>query len=245
MVSGPNLPNILSPSSPTTTINNLVAGNYVFQFAIIDSAGFTGIDTASIQVIGVTPPPPPVQQTLTVQPGANPIELNFAVNGNNNVSAQDIDVDAEAWTSGANPFTIRGAFKFDLSSIPSNATIISAKLSLYSNPTPINGDQTNPNSGSNNSMWIRRLTSPFTASSTWAFQPGTEVNSQVLIAHTSSSTLDLIDVDVKNIVVSMQANGNNGFMIGLQNEVAFNARQFASSRNSNTSKRPKIVVVYQ
>lgn len=245
LVSGPNLPNILTPSASTTTITNLTTGNYLFQFAVIDSTGLTGIDTATIQVIGATPPPPPVQQTLTLQPANNPNELNFAVNGNSNVSTQDIDLDAAAWTSGGNPFFIRGAFKFDLSSIPATATIVSAKLSLYSNPTPINGNQINANSGSNNSMWIRRLTSPFTSTSTWGSQPATETNTQILIPHTNSSVLDLIDVDVKSIVVSMQSNGNNGFMIGLQNEVAFNIRQFASSRNTNSTKRPKLVVVYQ
>ena len=245
LVSGPNLPNISTPSSPATSITNLIAGNYLFQFAIMDSAGLTGIDTASILVIPATPPPPPVQLTLSLQPANNPLELNFAVNGNNNVSAQDIDLDAEAWTAGGNPFFIRGAFKFDLSSIPATATIVSAKLSLYSNPTPINGDQVNANSGSNNSMWIRRLTSPFTSTSTWGSQPATETTTQILIPHTGSSVLDLVDVDVKNIVVSMHSNGNNGFMIGLQNEVPFNVRQFASSRNNSTTKRPKLVVVYQ
>ena len=31
LISGPNLPIILSPSSPTTVISNLVAGNYIFS----------------------------------------------------------------------------------------------------------------------------------------------------------------------------------------------------------------------
>jgi hypothetical protein len=171
--------------------------------------------------------------------------LNFAVSGGTNVSAQDIDLDASAWTNGGAPFYIRGATKFDLSSIPAGAVIISAKLSLYSNPTPINGDLVHPNSGSDNSIWIRRLASAWSASTPWATQPATETGTQVLIPHTSLSTLDLIDIDVKNIVTSMMANGNYGFMMGLQNEVAYNIRQFASSRHPDATKHPKLVVVYQ
>lgn len=242
MISGPNVPVIQSPGSAVTGVSNLVQGTYKFQLMVIDSAGYTGVDTASVNVYGVTPPP---VQTLTLQPGSNSNELNFAVNGTSNVSVQDIDLDAGAWTSSGNPFYLRGAMKFDLSPIPATATILSATLSIYSNPTPINGDQINANSGTNNSMWIRRLNSAFTSSTTWAGQPTTETSTQVLIPHTALTTLDLPTIDVKNIVVSMMANGNYGFMMGLQNETPYNIRQFASSRNTNATKRPKLVVVYQ
>ena len=242
MISGPNVPVIQTPGSAVTVLSSLVAGTYRFQLMVIDSAGYTGVDTASVNVYGVTPPP---IQTLTLQPGSNPNELNFAVNGSTNISVQDIDLDAGAWTSSGNAFYLRGAMKFDLSSIPATATIISATLSLYSNPTPINGDQINANSGPNNSMWIRRLNAAFTSSSTWATQPTTETATQVQIPHTPLTTLDLPAIDVKNIVVSMMANGNYGFMMGLQNETPYNIRQFASSRNINATKRPKLVVVYQ
>ena len=239
LISGPNVPVIQSQSAATTIISGFTAGNYNFQFMVIDSLGYTGIDTAWVRVAAAD------QVTITPQPANNINELNFAVIAGSNVSAQDIDLDAGAWTSGGADFNLRGAMKFDLSSIPNGATIISAKLSLYSNPTPINGDRVNPNSGSNNSMWIRRLVSSFSASSTWATQPATETTTQVLIPHTSLATLDLIDVDVKNIVTSMMNNGNYGFMMGLQNEVYYNIRQFASSRHSIAAKHPKLVVTYQ
>ncbi len=240
LISGPNVPVINTPSSPTTTISGLTTGNYNFQFMVIDSLGYTGVDTAWVRVSGT---PPPV--TLTLQPSANPVELNFAARAGGNVSSHDIDLDACAWTWGGDPLLIRGATKFDLTGIPATATIVSAKLTLYSNPTPVNGDLVNANSGSDNSMWIRRLTSAFTTSSTWATQPATETSTQVLIPHTAQPFFDLIDIDVTNIVNSMRTNGNYGFMMGLQNESIYNIRQFASSMHSNAAKHPKLVVVYQ
>jgi hypothetical protein len=239
LISGPNVPVIESPSSINTRVSNMVAGVYRFQFAATDSAGLTGMDTTSITVL------PGVIKTLTQQPTNNVGELNFAAINNVDVSSKDVDLDAGAWTSGGNPFYIRGAFKFDLSTIPANATIISAKLSLYSIPNPINGDLVNANTGTNNAFYIQRCTTNWTNTSTWATQPSIETASQILIPHTSSAFLDVTDVDVKNMVSTMVAGNNYGFKIALQSESIYTIRQFCSSRYSDASKHPKLVVTYQ
>lgn len=241
LISGPNVPVIHSPSSSNTLVSGLIGGNYNLQFMVIDSLGYTGVDTTWIHVAI----PPSV--TLTLQPTANPVEINFA--GYPTIlqdgSCQCDYLDAGTWTNGGVPLYLRGAFKFDLSSIPAGSTILSAKLSLYTHPNPINGDLINANSGPNNSMWIRRLQSAFSGTSTWFNQPSTESATQALVPHTSLSFLDVPDIDVKDIVSSMMTNGNYGFMMGLQNETQYNIRQFASSRHSNAAKHPKLVVVYQ
>ena len=79
-ISGPGVSVIQNPSSPTALISGLIGGNYNFQFMVIDSLGYTGVDTAWIRVI--TPP----SVTLTLQPAVNVSELNFAVNGSTNVA---------------------------------------------------------------------------------------------------------------------------------------------------------------
>ncbi len=243
LVSGPNSPIIVSPSSRITLIKDLVAGNYIFQFAVIDSAGYTGVDTVTIKVI---PSTVLQQQTVILQPSNNADEFNFAVLGGVNASSHITELVAASWTNGGVPLTVRGAFKFNLNNIPSNATLISAKLSLYSNPTPLNGPGTGAsNSGTNNSIWIRRLTSNWTTSTPWVSQPAADSSTEVSIPHTSLPSLDLIDVNVKPMVESMRVNGNYGIIIRLQDEVIYNIRNFASSTHSEAAKHPKLVLVYQ
>jgi hypothetical protein len=153
---------------------------------------------------------------------------------------------AAAWTTGGSFTLYRGAFKFDLSSIPASATILTAKLTLYSNPTPLNGDLINANSGPNNSMYISRITGAWTAATmNWFTQPPVTATDQVSIAHTAQSFLDLTDVDVKNMVAAMVAGNNYGFMIRLQNESTYNDRDFCGSRYTDASKHPKLVITYQ
>ena len=50
LISGPNVPTINSPASPSTTVDGLVAGTYLFQFAVTDNLGLTGIDSLSVEV---------------------------------------------------------------------------------------------------------------------------------------------------------------------------------------------------
>lgn len=240
LVSGPNVPIVNSPGSPTTTVTGFIAGTYKFQFMIVDSAGLVGIDTTSVLLI-----PAPIQ-TLTLQPANNDNERHLYGNGTIDQSTHAPELDAATWTAGGETVYVRGLFKFDLSSIPASATILSAKLSLYSNPTPANGDLVHANSGTDNSMFIRRVTTDWIPASTnWLNQPSTTTTDQVSIPHTNQSLLDLVDVDVKNLVVAMQASGNYGFMIQLQNEVIYNIRDFCSSTYPDATRHPKLVIVYQ
>ncbi len=237
-ISGPNVPVIAQASSSSTNVTGLVAGTYYVQLQVTDNAGLTGLDTTSVIVKPIT---------LSLQPSNNIAnEANIAVIGSSDGTSHDKDLDAGAWTNGGSPVYIRGSFKFDLSGLPSNATIISAKLSLYSILDPTNGDLVNANSGTNNAMYIRRITSDWDGNTvTWQTQPSTTTTDQILIPHTNQSTFDLIDLDVKTLIDAMRTNGNYGFMLNLQYEIAYNIRQFCSSTHSDATKHPKLVIIYQ
>lgn len=241
LVSGPNVPVITSPSSKTTTVTQLVAGSYLFQFMVIDTAGLTGVDTTRV-VVSAAP-----ITTVNLDPTNNPTEFHLLGNNNGfNESTYAPEFSGAAWTTGGVPIYLRGLLRFDLSGIPAGATIISAKLSLFSNPTPLNGDFINANSGSNNALYIRKVIQGWNpVGLTWQTQPATSAIGQISIPHTSQSFLDLIDIDVKNLIAEMHAGTNNGFMIMLQNETIYNIRNFCSSRHANTAKHPKLVITYQ
>jgi K319L-like, PKD domain len=238
-VSGPNTSAINNASSATTSVTGFVAGTYSFQLEVTNSFGLTAKDTVIINVIGT--------QTVTLQPSNNAAdEANIAIIGSGNATSHEKDLDAGAWTFNGPTGYIRGAFKFDLSSIPANATIISAKLTLYSIPDPTNGDLVNANSGSNNAMYIRRITSSWNGNTvTWQTQPTTTTTDQILVPHTNQPFLDLTDVDVASQIDAMRTNGNYGFMLILQNETIYTIRQFCSPFHADASKHPKLVIEYQ
>lgn len=62
LVSGPNTPTIVTPASPSTLVNNLIAGTYVFQLKVTDNSGATATDTIQVIVNPLVTPP-----TLTIQ----------------------------------------------------------------------------------------------------------------------------------------------------------------------------------
>jgi hypothetical protein len=238
-VSGPNASTINNASSATTSVTGFIGGTYTFQLEVTNSFGLSAKDTVVINVIGL--------QTLTLQPSNNLAdEANIAIIGSTNATSHDKDLDAGAWTFNGVTGYIRGSFKFDLSSIPANATIISAKLTLYSIHDPTNGDLVNANSGTNNAMYIRRITSNWDGNTvTWQTQPTTTTTDQILIPHTDQPFLDLTDLDVKSLIEAMRTNGNYGFMLNLQNETIYTIRQFISPTHADTSKHPKLVIEYQ
>ncbi len=242
-VSGPAASIIRNPGSPSTIVKFSIPGSYLFQLMVTDNKGATGVDTSRVVVIA------PLIKTLNLQPANNPNERQITFfNGSDASTTGTPDIPIEAWTNGGGPYTVREAIKFDLSTIPANATIISANFFLYSYPSPtLNGNLTDANFGTSNSFTIQLITSNWTPSSTgWNTQPSTTTTNQVVASHTSSSTLDL-NLDVTNMVKSMvNSNVNYGFFMKLQNEVTYNSRIFVSSFNTSyPDKRPKLVIVYQ
>lgn len=239
-VSGPEASIIVNPGSATTVVKGFVAGNYVFQLQVIDNGGLTGVDTVSVKVNA------PEAQTLTSQPANNPNEKMLVTIGGADYSATNQELVIDAWTVNGASYTGRAAIKFDLSSIPSTATITSANLFLYSNTPPQNGNLIDANFGTNNSLWLQRITAPWTpATATWTNQPTVTTTGQLDIPTTTQSVLDL-NLDVKTLVSSMvNTNTNYGFILRLQNETMYNSRMFVASYHpTKADKRPKLVVTY-
>lgn len=241
-VSGPNVPVFAADGSATTKVTGLTAGTYVFQLMATDSFGLTGIDTVDVVVNWNLKNNTPV----TLAPVHNPWEIQYLGSSSWNPGEGQfpLELGADAWTISGNPVMVRSAFRFDLSTL-ANPNIVTAKLSLFSNPTPYTGNLTTPNYGTSNAFYIQRINESWNpAIQTWNTQPATDTTAEVLIPQTNLPSLDLQNVDVTQLVKNMIASGNYGFMIKLQNEVYYNSRIFCSSSYADSTKRPILYITY-
>ncbi len=194
------------------------------------------------------------QTTVTFQPNAangkdawvwsyQPVvDINFGQANSSNGGLHNV-LRAESWEWDAGVAdTIRGLIDFDLSSIPANATIIDAKLSLYFFAN-LNFTQ----QVGNNELIIERITSAWDEGLvTWNNQPTSTSVNQVLLPKSNSTTQDYLDMDVTQLVTDIYQNSGSsyGFMLKMQTEVPFRGLSFASSDHVDATKHPKLEVTY-
>lgn len=204
---------------------------------------------------------PPETKTLESQPGPNEGQdalVYYRINDLSNIYGganwnHIAEVHYSQWTYTADGHpegTVRTYLKFPATSaIATNATILSARLSLYGVSTSQFLPQGNTSTaGATNHGWITRVTGNWDESTiTWLNKPGiTETNRIEIPPSTSQWNSDATQIDVTNLVKDIVASGqNNGFCIYLQTEQVYRSRIFANSEYADASKRPKLVIQYQ
>jgi len=152
-------------------------------------------------------------------------------------------IDATVWTHSGQQITYRNLLRFDLTAIPVNATIQSANLFLYSDPTYTSGPGSN--SGSN-AFFLQKVTTGWSPTGvTWDTQPTTTTVNRVYVPASASAT-ENITVSLTSMIQNMVLNPstNFGMMMMLENEITYESRNYASSDHTNTAIRPKIVITY-
>lgn len=140
----------------------------------------------------------------------------------------------------------RGLLYFDLSTIPSNSTVISATLSLKATGY-INSLL--PGHFGQNSTSLSRVLSPWNINSvTWNTQPSITASEQVILSNSTSFDQDY-SINVLPIVDDMisSPSTNFGFLMQLQNESLQSqaALVFHSSNATDPSLRPELCVAYK
>ena len=182
--------------------------------------------------------------TVTLQPCDNRFETNIAsIWQGNNINLQELP--AFYWTYEGTPYENRSLLKFSFSEVPTNRTILNAKLSLYAVPNPINGNKVEAHSGSENAVLIQRITANWdTATLSWANQPATTSTNQIELGATSDHFKNYVNLDATKMVNDMFQNGNYGMMVKIKNRVLYNIQNFASSKHANCELHPKLVITY-
>jgi hypothetical protein len=183
------------------------------------------------------------QTTITLQPGSSGFDAHiddYTPNGNFEPYP---NINAGYNTVGGTPTLSRNFIKFDLSSIPAGATILSAKLSLY------HGSGTHSASTANEQVLAKVNANWDEATITWNNQPAISVTDTVQIGNTNTSTDDKLDINLLGFVQGWVSNSatNFGMVMMLQDEPGTLGRfqTYASSDFADSTKRPKLVVTYE
>ncbi len=187
------------------------------------------------------------QTTLTLQPNSTTgVDATVASNSPAQNFGGDVDDMAYTWTFSGNLGLGRGLIRFDLSSIPTTATVTSATLYMYSDVSSGSGISGQPTYG-NDSFLIKPITSAWTQSLvTWNTQPTTSTVNIVSVPKSTSTAQNYV-IDITTLAQSFVSNPstNYGLMYNMANEVtAYSSVIFASSNHSNSALHPKLVVVY-
>jgi hypothetical protein len=190
-------------------------------------------------------------ETITLRPGAihgkDAIIHSNRPDVNSGLSESNIIM---AWTyvgGGLPPGATRSLIQFDLSVIPTNATIQSAQLSLYNDfHAPNNGGDHASLTGSNKSQihFIKSAWDEFQV--TWGNQPSFENSLTVPLAESISANQDYLDIDITEFtkIWHEDPSTNHGILLKLVTEQYYRLLLFASSDNEDQTLHPKLVVKY-
>ena len=176
--------------------------------------------------------------------------LNSEVNNNYGSATSNL---ASNWTFNSTPGIVSFVLKFDLSSIPANAVITSATLTLKEFSAASNGgNNLYLNSTKPTDLTVERVTGTWSESSVNCnSKPTTTATGSINLPSVQGSSwspdTDNPSFGVAAMVQAMLSN-NQGFMIRLTDQNAANyyrARSFGSFNNSNPALRPVLTIGYQ
>ncbi|WP_276482227.1 DNRLRE domain-containing protein [Paraflavitalea pollutisoli] len=157
------------------------------------------------------------------------------------------EIVAAAWTCNANGYpscNFRSLLWYNISQVPTNATIVSARLYLTAHQSAINAISGQPTYGTANSSVLQRVTNPWGPNAGWTNIPAATTTNQKILAQ-SISTVQDYEIDVKDFVQQWVSNPatNHGMLLKLQNEVAYNSMIFYSGK-APEAVQPRLEICY-
>ncbi len=235
----------LAVAPQTTSVCGGSGGNFGFMLKLQDENFYRNMNfnSSDYSNAGLRPKlditysiPGPIVNSISLQPdaaaGKDAVLHGLASNANINYG-NNVQFIASAWTFSSVPGVVRSVIQFDFTSIPSNATITSAKLSLYASDGSGGSPQHSTLSGPNDA-WLERVTSSWSESTvTWNTQPTTTTQNRVSLPSSISPTEDYLNIDVTTLVQDMTNTGSSSTSIDISNsEVGVNYQLRDNSDNT-------------
>ncbi len=156
------------------------------------------------------------------------------------------------WSASNYRVNQRSIMDFDVASLPADAVILEAKLSLYSMYPQTNDDYRHCSSITrstykSNASYIERITSGWTETAvTYNTQPATTASHRLLLPESQTYDENYTDFDVTGMVQDMLNNPGEsfGFMLRLQNETKYTRMAFCSREHPDSARWPRLVIKY-
>ena len=238
---------LLAPSTYSSSNNFTYGALFEGNYTVIISDGICP-DTSNI--IPVT-----VNDAVTVVFQPNAAEGKDAVifldpNLTNSNFGASPDILALAILGAGGPNGPRRSFiEFDMSSIPTNAVVHQASLTLYNNPTSSNNGGTHMYIPNTNAAYLNAVRSPWNEYTiTWNNQPGVMGAAGQSYIPPSTSPQQDYTIYISDFLAQFMItypDSVHGFRLRLQNEFTFpNGLIFASSDNADSTKWPKFSITY-
>lgn len=189
------------------------------------------------------------QTILTVTPSADctiGYHDNYNTENNNYDWSPHYDAVAQPGTQGGVNKS-RLLMTFDLSSIPPDATVLAAFLSLTAFGPFGGGDVGEVGHVGQNECTLRRIIEPWNVGVvTWNTRPDASPTDEVVLASSDYATQNYLHIDVTMLVQDMVADPGNshGFEFALVNETVTRGMAFHSSEGPDQDRWPLLTIVY-
>gem|GEM_PF-785328 len=137
---------------------------------------------------------------------------------------------------------------YNISKIPTNAVVNSAKLYYYAKTVgSTNGAAGQPTYGTNNVVLLQKCTSPWSASTlTWNNEPTVDVNTEVILPQSTNTAEDYV-VDITNLAQGWvnKPDSNFGFLLRMQTESnPYNSMIFEAGQAFDTTRNARLEICY-
>lgn len=136
--------------------------------------------------------------------------------------------------------------RFDLSVLPDNAIITSAKLSMYFDPDNTDGRGYGHYGDVPTDFYIQRVAEAWSSESiTYNSRPAIDTTGQLLLPGHTEIDQNYEGIDVTDMVSRMAAGENYGFYFQMASDEIYQVIKFASSNHSDFTRRPKLEITFE